>query len=223
MSTSTSISVPVKRTLDQTEDLSTAIITIKKDYNYYLELTNWQLNSEVDEDAYVEAFPLLIDREKFIEDLKNYYKARKTMFSRIERILPKEKDHESFDEIQEWRTTILQGPKFGAKIALDKSSSAPVLYYCSYCNHFRKIKFCKRCKKSINDDDFDSESNESVTLSSITEGSQKSLKNKGIFDDVIKNYSSKYISSQSGSVENEYIFWSDNELRMDDSDNEFII
>ncbi|CAG8827542.1 22233_t:CDS:1, partial [Dentiscutata erythropus] len=75
------------------------------------------------------------------------------------------------------------------------------------------IKFCKRCKKSI-DDNFDSESNESVTLSSITEESQTSHQNKGIFDDVIKKYSSKYISSQSGTVENEYIFWSDNELQM---------
>ncbi|CAG8803811.1 2026_t:CDS:1, partial [Dentiscutata erythropus] len=53
--------------------------------------------------------------------------------------------------------------------------------------------------------------------------SQKSLKNKGIFDDVIKKYSAKYITSQSGTVENENIFWSDNELQMDDSDNEFII
>ncbi|CAG8795530.1 8307_t:CDS:1 [Dentiscutata erythropus] len=103
-----------------------------------------------------------------------------------------------------------------------RSSFVPVLYYCSNCNHFRKINFCKHCKKSINDD-FDSESNESATLSSITEESQKSCKNKGIFDDVIEKYSSKYISSQSGTVENEYIFWSDNELRMDDSDNEFII
>ena len=42
------------------------------------------------------------------------------MFSRIERILPKEKDHESFDEIQEWRTNTLQGSKTGAKIAFDK-------------------------------------------------------------------------------------------------------
>ncbi|CAG8803732.1 20430_t:CDS:1, partial [Dentiscutata erythropus] len=90
------------------------------DYNYYFQLTNWQLNTEVDEDAYVEAFPLLLDHIKFTEDLKNFYEARKTVFSRIERILPKEKDHESFDDIQEWRTTILQGPKYGAKIALNK-------------------------------------------------------------------------------------------------------
>ncbi|CAG8792727.1 4514_t:CDS:1, partial [Dentiscutata erythropus] len=91
-----------KQTFDQSEDLSTAIITIKKYYNYYLELSNWQLNTEVDEDAYVEAFPFLSDRIRFIEDLKNYYGARKIIFSHIERILPKEKDHESFNEIQEW-------------------------------------------------------------------------------------------------------------------------
>ncbi|CAG8633239.1 26810_t:CDS:1, partial [Dentiscutata erythropus] len=109
-----------KRTFNQLEELSTVIITIKKDYNYYLDLSNWQLNTEVDEDAYVEAFPLLSDRIKFIQDLKNYYEARKTVLSHIERIFPKEKDHESFDKIQEWRTTTLQGPKFGAKIALDK-------------------------------------------------------------------------------------------------------
>ena len=119
-STSTSTSTSVKRTFDQVEELSTAVITITKDYNYYLDLSNWQLNTEVDEDAYVEAFPLLTDRIKFIQDLKNYYEARKTIFSRIERILPKEKDHESFDEIQEWRTNTLQGPKTGAKIAFDK-------------------------------------------------------------------------------------------------------
>ncbi|CAG8633223.1 26809_t:CDS:2 [Dentiscutata erythropus] len=89
-----------------------------------------------------------------------------------------------------------------------RSSFAPVLYYCPYCNHFRKINFCKCCKKSINDD-FDSESNKTTTLSSITiitEESQKSLKNKGIFDDVIKKYFAKYITSQSGTVENEISF-----------------
>ncbi|CAG8650771.1 19696_t:CDS:2 [Dentiscutata erythropus] len=196
MFTSPSTSTSVKRTFDQSEDLSTMIITIKKNYNYYLDLSNWQLNTEVDEDAYVEAFPLLSDH------------------------------YESFDGIQEWRTTILQGPKSGAKIAFDKSSFAPVLYYCPYCNHFRKINFCKHCKKSIDDDDFDSESNESATLSSIiiiTEEFQKSLKNKGIFDNVIEKYSAKYITSQSRTVENKNIFWSDNELQMDDSDNEFII
>ncbi|CAG8653677.1 4052_t:CDS:1, partial [Dentiscutata erythropus] len=88
------------------------------------------------------------------------------------------------------------------------------------------INFCKCCKKSIDDDDFDSESNEFTTLSSITiitEESQKSLKNKRIFDDVIKKYSAKYITSQSGTVGNKNIFWSNNELQMDDSDNEFII
>ncbi|CAG8794961.1 15174_t:CDS:2 [Dentiscutata erythropus] len=108
-------STSVKRIFDQSEVLSTAIITIKKDYNYYLDLSNWQLNTEVDEDAYVEAFPFLSDRIKFIQDLKNFYEARKTVFSHIERIFSK-----SFDDIQEWRTTILQGPKSGAKIALDK-------------------------------------------------------------------------------------------------------
>ena len=117
---STFTSTSVKRTFDQVEELSTAVITITKDYNYYLGLSNWQLNTEVDEDAYVDAFPFLSDRIKFIQDLKNYYEARKTMFSHIERILPKEKDHESFDEIQEWRTITLQGLKTGAKIAFDK-------------------------------------------------------------------------------------------------------
>ncbi|CAG8695357.1 24615_t:CDS:2 [Dentiscutata erythropus] len=191
MSTSTfpsSTSVPVKRTLDQVEDqpknFFTSVITITKDYIYYLDLTNWQLNTEVDEDTFVEAFPLISEREKFVEDLKNFYEARKTAFSRIERILPKEKEHESFDEIQEWRTTMLHGPKTGAKIALDK---------------------LERYEKKMKNE------------------SQKSRKNKGIFDDVIEKYSAKYISSQSRTVENEYIFWSDNELQMDDSDNEFII
>ena len=48
-----------------------------------------------------------------------------------------------------------------------RSSSTPILYYCPYCDHFRKINFCKRCNKSI-DDNFDSESEKSTTLSSIT-------------------------------------------------------
>ncbi|CAG8741275.1 22218_t:CDS:2 [Dentiscutata erythropus] len=88
----------------------------------------------------------------------------------------------------------------------------------SLINCLKKINFCKRCKKSI-DNNFDSESYKSTTLSSITiitEESQKSLKNKGIFDDVIKKYSAKYITSQSGTVENDNIFWSDNEMQMDD-------
>ena len=66
LSTSSSTSTSVKQTFDQVEELSTAVITITKDYNYYLGLSNWQLNTEVDEDAYVDAFPLLLDRIKFI-------------------------------------------------------------------------------------------------------------------------------------------------------------
>ena len=57
---STSTSTSVKRTFDQVEELSTAVITITKDYNYYLDLSNWQLNTEVDEDAYVEGFLFLL-------------------------------------------------------------------------------------------------------------------------------------------------------------------
>ncbi|CAG8713785.1 4821_t:CDS:2, partial [Dentiscutata heterogama] len=150
---------------------------------------NWKLNNEVDEAVLKEAFPNFNDYVQFVIDLINYYKARKTIFIRIKRIIPKEKDHKHFDEIQEWKEKVFQGPKTGAKFAFNKLE-----------HFYQKLeKFCKKCNHYLYDEqDFKSES-ETTILSSITIISNNSpeqskeilaqIQQKGIFDHVIEKYS----------------------------------
>ncbi|CAG8507838.1 17915_t:CDS:2, partial [Dentiscutata erythropus] len=62
---------------------------------------NWELNNTVNNNAFAEAFPNIGERMKFMKDLLLYYEARKTIFILVDRKLPKDRDHEFFEEIIE--------------------------------------------------------------------------------------------------------------------------
>ena len=91
----------------------------------------------------------------------------------------------------------------------------PVPYYCEKCNKFSSEKECFMCKNELmKPEDFDSET--------LTESSAKSSQSVQTYyesdaKDFIERDKYKYIQNQNGTVLNNQLYFSDNELMMDDS------
>ncbi|CAG8507818.1 17914_t:CDS:2 [Dentiscutata erythropus] len=94
-------------------------------------------------------------------------------------------------------------------IRLNKQSQQQ-MQFCEKCNSLFSSNYCISCNNKLYEDkDFKEIENEEKSKQAT------SSQNEGIFDFVIQKYS--YTPLQVGYVNNNKIFWSDNELSMDDS------
>ncbi|CAG8510006.1 17748_t:CDS:2 [Dentiscutata erythropus] len=99
------------------------------------------------------------------------------------------------------------------------------MQFCKKYNSLSSSNYCISCNNKLyKEKDFDKleESSQSSIIiindeSIVMQEQATSLQNRGIFDSVIQKYS--YTPLQVGYVNNNEIFWSDNELSIDDSSN----
>ncbi|CAG8804031.1 13996_t:CDS:1 [Dentiscutata erythropus] len=101
------------------------------------------------------------------------------------------------------------------------------MQFCEKCNSLFSSNYCISCNNKLyKDKDFEEIENEEKSSQSsimiindeyIEKEQVASSQNRGIFDSVIQKYS--YTPLQVGYINNNEIFWSDNELSMNDSSN----
>ncbi|CAG8712678.1 6733_t:CDS:2, partial [Dentiscutata erythropus] len=193
-------SIPVEN-IEENEQTNKKQKNNNKAIEAYIEIKPFKLSSEVDRYAYKTALPEAEERLNFMRNLLTYYTACVNELDNIENLMPKKRKHHFYFKGKAFKGKTLKGPQVGATIAkslikLNKTENKKYTY-----------------DIIINSPDSSSESNFTKSLYTIDDGF--------IVKDAQKNsFSSTYITKQNSTIIENNIFFRDEKLQIDDSDND---
>ncbi|CAG8543166.1 14729_t:CDS:2 [Gigaspora margarita] len=136
--------------------------TSDEEIEFYIEIKNWKLSNEVDNYALEMVFPDQEVRLTFMRNLLDYYNARVIEYKRIEKVMPKARNHPLFFKAKTWREKILKNSKLGATLAVTHAEESNRLLknnlhqlysihngFNFYVNYYTKKEQTIRVRKSL--------------------------------------------------------------------------